>query len=514
MTVDVAAGTCPENPAIDATPSTRSPSPAPSHHHHRGRQPIGHGVHHPRDGDALGPHHRERPNRWERRRDSNAGALLVTDSTLSNNSASNGYGGGISNAGTLTVTDSTLSNNSAPNGDGGGIANLYATLTVTDSTLSNNSALDGDGGGIYNAGTLTVTDSTLSNNSAPRRRRRDLNGHTLTVTDSTLSNNSAPAGGGGGIANGDQVTLGATIIANSRGQQLGQFRHHHRRRLQHRRRRILRLNATGSILGATSSAPRSAPGRQRGTDRDHPARGRKCRSRGDSNSTVVNNVPVCPATDQRGISSTPGEPCDIGSVQLPVGPASQLALVTSPGSSTNGTGLRHPALLRHRRRQRQRGHRVDATVTLALATGSPAGTLSGCTETTTAGVATFSGCAITGTAGNYTLSASRTGLTAVDTASFALTRRGGQQAGPGHLAGVERQRHRLRHPAHVRHRRPGGNVVTTSTAPVTLALATGSPAGTLSGCTETTTAGVATFSGCAGHRSHRHLQAQRLDRPG
>ena len=40
----------------------------------------------------------------------------------------------------------------------------------------------------------------------------------------------------------------------------------------------------------------------------------------------------------------------------------------------------------------------------------------------------------------------------------------------------------------------GGNTVTTDTHPITLALATGP--GTLANCTATTTAGVATFSGC------------------
>ena len=40
----------------------------------------------------------------------------------------------------------------------------------------------------------------------------------------------------------------------------------------------------------------------------------------------------------------------------------------------------------------------------------------------------------------------------------------------------------------------GGNTVTSDTSAVTLALTTGS--GTLSGCTSTTTAGVAAFSGC------------------
>jgi hypothetical protein len=106
----------------------------------------------------------------------NAGTLTVTNSTISNNSASvtdnfnfDSFGGGIYNAGTLTVTNSTISGNSLSDGDftlGGGIYN-NGTLTVTNSTLSDNSAIfDGLGGGIYNTGTLTVTNSTISGNSA------------------------------------------------------------------------------------------------------------------------------------------------------------------------------------------------------------------------------------------------------------------------------------------------------------------------------------------------------------
>jgi hypothetical protein len=121
----------------------------------------------------------------------NAWDLTVTNSTVSGNSALNGgYGGGIIastaengsavtaitystlsgnfgtrgggmfNGGTLTITNSTLSDNSASN-DGGGISNIYGTLTLTNSTLSSNSALYG--GGVYSYGTLTAKNSILAN---------------------------------------------------------------------------------------------------------------------------------------------------------------------------------------------------------------------------------------------------------------------------------------------------------------------------------------------------------------
>jgi hypothetical protein len=86
------------------------------------------------------------------------GTLTVTNSTLSGNptgkfaavACKNGFpcpigGGGIYNAGTVIVTNSTLSFNSAT-GDGGGIYNdSEATLSLTDSTLF------GNGGGAIKA---------------------------------------------------------------------------------------------------------------------------------------------------------------------------------------------------------------------------------------------------------------------------------------------------------------------------------------------------------------------------
>jgi hypothetical protein len=70
----------------------------------------------------------------------------VTNSTFSDNSATND-GGGISNDGTLTVTNSTFSGNSASSG--GGASSYDNTLTVINSTFSGNSGASG--GGIYNS---------------------------------------------------------------------------------------------------------------------------------------------------------------------------------------------------------------------------------------------------------------------------------------------------------------------------------------------------------------------------
>jgi len=120
----------------------------------------------------------------------NSGTLMLTDSTISGNTAR--AGGGIINLGTLTITNSTISGNLARN-RGGGIFNAsLRPLTITNSTISDNIVVradGGDGGGIYNGGTL------------------------LEITNVTMNNNTAAIGGG--IRNDTNAMLKNTIIANS-----------------------------------------------------------------------------------------------------------------------------------------------------------------------------------------------------------------------------------------------------------------------------------------------------------
>jgi hypothetical protein len=72
----------------------------------------------------------------------------------------------------VTISGLTITNGSAPSPQfGGGIYNDHAILTINNCTISGNSASYGYGGGIGNEGyqgtaTLTVHNSTLSGNSA------------------------------------------------------------------------------------------------------------------------------------------------------------------------------------------------------------------------------------------------------------------------------------------------------------------------------------------------------------
>jgi len=172
----------------------------------------------------------------------NLGALTLTGSTVTANSA-DGSGGGIYNLGTLVVTDSSITENTADAGGGmynlgvlavsdsdiagnvgGGIVHdSTGTLAVRDSTIQGHagvgiaiavdntgnvtvsgSTLEHNGGGIVHSGggTLTVTNSTISDNEGVGIAIDVDNTGNVTVTDSTLERNS-----GGGIVHDGGGTL-------------------------------------------------------------------------------------------------------------------------------------------------------------------------------------------------------------------------------------------------------------------------------------------------------------------
>jgi len=175
-----------------------------------------------------------------------AGTVLSIDSgttvAIRNLTITGGNGitaGGILNNGAVTLTDSTVSGNSAtpgtsPNFGGGGIFNVAASLTLTNSSVSGNSASVAAGrngaGGILNlGGSLTLTDSTVSGNSATSGVNFSTavggidiccsSGSTVTLTRSTVSGNSGDAlsDAFGGILNSGSVisVTNSTVSANS-----------------------------------------------------------------------------------------------------------------------------------------------------------------------------------------------------------------------------------------------------------------------------------------------------------
>jgi len=145
-----------------------------------------------------------------------AGTANVTNSTFSDNTATN-FAGALYSAGTATVTNSTFSGNFASAG-GGGITGAGGVLNVTGSTFSGNWTTS-SGGGItnWNGSTLNVTDSTFSGNSATNNGGGINNDGTLTATNSAFSGNGAGAGGGGIYGTGKLKVVNSTFSTNDAG---------------------------------------------------------------------------------------------------------------------------------------------------------------------------------------------------------------------------------------------------------------------------------------------------------
>jgi hypothetical protein len=131
------------------------------------------------------------------------GAVTLTNSTISNNSAGSAAGGGVwdgngSGAGPLSVTNSTITGNRS-SGVAGGIYS-YGGGTITNSTISGNSTFN-LGGGFFNfaqnagQGPFTVTNSLISGNKGGRSAVQNVGN--LTLTNATISGNTASLSSGG-----------------------------------------------------------------------------------------------------------------------------------------------------------------------------------------------------------------------------------------------------------------------------------------------------------------------------
>ena len=159
------------------------------------------------------------------------GAVTLTNSTVSNNEATNYTGGGIENReGILTLTNSSLSGNRA--GNGGGIFDFRGTVTLTNSSITDNHVFNG-GGGILTAldSAVTLIGSTVARNTAVQAGGgiSSLAGACVTLTNSTVSGNTVSSnvaenrGGGGGIFNNNStLTLtNSTVVDNAAASQGG-----------------------------------------------------------------------------------------------------------------------------------------------------------------------------------------------------------------------------------------------------------------------------------------------------
>ena len=147
-----------------------------------------------------------------------SGSLVLTNSTVSGNSATGYYstGGGIYNpSGTLTVTNSTVSGNSAV-GSGGGIKNVFGTVTLTNSTVSGNSAAVGGGIANYIRGVI-LSNTVVALNDAPTGADVHSDGGSVTNNSSLVGVDPLfvrnPSDGGDGWGD-DPATAGVDESAN------------------------------------------------------------------------------------------------------------------------------------------------------------------------------------------------------------------------------------------------------------------------------------------------------------
>jgi Bacterial Ig-like domain (group 3) len=294
----------------------------------------------------------------------------VTGVTLTNLTIENGEYG-IFSQGTVTLTDSTVSGNTRY-----GIVN-DSTFTLTDSTVSGNSGF----GGINNNGvTMTIIDSTITKNSNDSSESAAVNNEaTMTVIASTISGNT-----GGGINSSGTATLGATIVADNTAAAgtEGNCEAHDAGDLD-----SAGYNLTDDKTGAACSFTAA-------TDlvNKKPALGPLASNGGPTKTllpgttspaadvipdpTTLRGVAVCPGTDQRGVArpGQGGTQCTIGAVEVGLTNPTTTSVTLTPATVTAGTRVAYLAV-----------------VNPQSGTGTPTGTITFTTGTTTLCTAVLSG---------------------------------------------------------------------------------------------------------------------------
>jgi hypothetical protein len=273
-----------------------------------------------------------------------------------------GSGGNVVTVGS-GVTGVILRDLTIENGTGG--IDNSGTLTVTDDTVAGNS----EGEGILNNGTATVTDSTITDNPYGIG-----NNGAATVIASTISGNTS-----GGVYSTSTLTLGATIVADNTGYNCyAEF--------------------AGSVVSAgynlTNDATGTACSFDAATDlvNKNPLLGALAGNGGPTQTmlpsthspaanvippgTTLRGVQVCPSTDQRG-DARPGHGetrCTIGAAEVSLSQATTTSVTLNPTTATAGTRVVYLAV-----------------VTPDSGTGTPTGTISFTTGSTSLCTAVLSG---------------------------------------------------------------------------------------------------------------------------
>ena len=255
----------------------------------------------------------------------------------------------------------------------GGIGNTSSgSMTLLDSTVTGNNA--DEGAGIANEGTMTVRDSTISGNSVGSAVD---NLSALTIIASTIADNSA-----GGIESSSTIAiahLAATIVADNTGSNCDADSSTSFESAGYN----LTSDATGTACGFTAATdlanknPLLGPLAANGG----PTQTRLPGATSPADDVIpspatLRGVAVCPGTDQRGVAR-PGHGetrCTIGAAEAGLTNLTTTSVTLSPATVTAGT-------------------RVVYLVVVApkSGTGTPAGTISFATGSTSLCTAVLSG---------------------------------------------------------------------------------------------------------------------------
>ncbi|HEY9304968.1 MAG TPA: hypothetical protein VIO95_11825 [Mycobacterium sp.] len=197
------------------------------------------------------------------------------------------------------------------------------------------------------------------------------------------------------------------------------------------------------------------------------------------------------------------------------GPATHLVFTTQPdGSATGGVAFPTQPVVTAEDAGGNPAANYSASVSLKIKSGTAGATLSGCSGTLSNAVTTFSGCKID-KSGTYVLTATDANNLTVDSNSLTVS------VGPAAQLAFTQQPDGSATGGVAFPTQPkvavedaGGNIVTTDTSTVSLAITagTGTTGATLSGCTPgTPSGGVTTFSGCKIDRAGSNYQLHATD---
>ncbi|MBG1241160.1 beta strand repeat-containing protein [Nostoc sp. NZL] len=272
---------------------------------------------------------------------SNTGTDATIDAlTIANGNANDGGGIFVNGGSSLVLTDSTVSNNNANGGFGGGGIGNFGGTNVINSTISGNTS-SRFGGGIANAGTLNVTNSTISGNSSGQFGGGLILGGEVTFTNSTITNNSA-GNGGGLIVFFGTTTAQNTIIAGNNGNDISGTVTGNGNNL------IGSLSGAGGTIGTGSDITFASAGitninqviaslaNNGGATQTHALVAGSAAINAGNNALIPSGV----TTDQRGITRTIGGTVDIGSYEFNNAPtATNDSVTANEDTAVNGNVL-------------------------------------------------------------------------------------------------------------------------------------------------------------------------------